>query len=442
MSGIDQRRPSIRAVASSRPEWRAGRRLAAVGLALVLVGCGGSGPASTSAPAASALTSSPTAPPPTEPPVAGSFADLPFSLDLPADWVFGTQQQVEANLRSLAQSNTADAKRIQALLAQVPPATSSFVAYEVGSKDSFTPNISCQTTDLGSITAADALNLGETQNSEAIAGMPGIVGKPVADRVVLPIGETVRIRWRTTALGADTTSIGYMFVAGPTVYTCVFTAATSAVAAHQPDWEAILGTFHAKGSAAASGTATSPTPSGCPATVPAPHEAPEIEALLPGIVQGRPLIRWSIRGECWLELAVSDPGARQQIVSSATTAANPNPVDPAQLVYGVAGRSDTKEDPPSFVFAAFRPQQNDEIDLAMALLFGGAGYKDFAAGVDLRNYQEQTIGGKQVYVGTPTMVDQSEHQRGRPYLYQTDTHMFVVVTDSDTWASEAITQLP
>ena len=40
------------------------------------------------------------------------------------------------------------------------------------------------------------------------------------------------------------------------------------------------------------------------------------------------------------------------------------------------------------------------------------------------------------------MLDQTEHIRGRPYLYQTDDAMYLVVTDDDKWALEAIKQLP
>jgi hypothetical protein len=46
------------------------------------------------------------------------------------------------------------------------------------------------------------------------------------------------------------------------------------------------------------------------------------------------------------------------------------------------------------------------------------------------------------FVGTPDMVTQSEHQRGRPWLYQTSSTMFVVITEDDALAEEAISQLP
>src|SRR5258705_4141404 len=38
-----------------------------------------------------------------------------------------------------------------------------------------------------------------------------------------------------------------------------------------------------------------------------PHQANEIEAVLPAVVAGRTLTRWSVRGRCWLELLISDP---------------------------------------------------------------------------------------------------------------------------------------
>jgi hypothetical protein len=427
-----QPREAPRPRRSSGPRWRACARAAAVGVALALAGCGGSEAVGTSTPVSPTPGASVVAAPTTMPPFAGSFAELPFTLDLPQGWIFGTQQQIEANLRSWGYGK---------LLAQVqedrPPITGGFVAYDIRGGDAVSANVSCNMLDRGITPPADALNLGETQNVEALGRLPGIVGRPSADRVLLPAGETVRIRWRNTSPATDTSSIGYMFVVGPTIYTCVFTAATSTVATQEPEWESILGTFQAKAPTAA-GPSPSTSASACPMGGP-PHQAPEIEAMLPGIVDGRALSRWSVRGECWLELVI-DPGARGEIISWATTPANPDPVDPLQLVYGVAGRSAPTE-PPYFVFAALRPPQ-DDANLPLLLLLGGAGYRDIEAGMDLRNYQERTISGKRVHVGTPTMINQDRHQRGRPYLYQTETHMFLVLTDNDAWATDAIAQLP
>ena len=55
---------------------------------------------------------------------------------------------------------------------------------------------------------------------------------------------------------------------------------------------------------------------------------------------------------------------------------------------------------------------------------------------------QKTIAAKQVYVGTLDMLTQDTHQRGRPFLYQNDQYMFVVVTDDDEWAADAIASSP
>ena len=46
------------------------------------------------------------------------------------------------------------------------------------------------------------------------------------------------------------------------------------------------------------------------------------------------------------------------------------------------------------------------------------------------------------YVGRPDMLRQSEHRRGSPYLYQTDAYMFLLITDDEAWAEDALQQMP
>jgi hypothetical protein len=188
----------------------------------------------------------------------------------------------------------------------------------------------------------------------------------------------------------------------------------------------------------------SPTAMACasPATNGLPHQASEIEAVLPTTVAARPMARWSVRGECWLELAYNNQADIAAFLAPFTTVANPHPNDPTQLVYGVDGRSNTKTDPPYFVYAAVRPQNEDEIALAVYLLTGLAGYHDPATASDLSLYKRQSVGGKQVYVGTLAMLTQDIHQRGVPYLFETDQWLFLVITDNATWAADAIRQLP
>ncbi len=165
--------------------------------------------------------------------------------------------------------------------------------------------------------------------------------------------------------------------------------------------------------------------------------------MLPSTVAGRQLAIWSVRGRCWLEmtLTLSDPDI-DALVAGTLSDGPTTPIEPDHLAYAVAGRSDVQDDPPYFVFGAARPEDENEIDMVRLLMFGGAGFPDLDQASDLRTYKEATIAGKHVWVGTPQMLRQSEHQRGRPYLYQTDEFMFLIITDDDEWAADAIGQLP
>jgi hypothetical protein len=45
-------------------------------------------------------------------------------------------------------------------------------------------------------------------------------------------------------------------------------------------------------------------------------------------------------------------------------------------------------------------------------------------------------------VGDASLLEQSEHQHGQPYFYETSHHLFVVITDERAWAEDALKQLP
>jgi YVTN family beta-propeller protein len=167
---------------------------------------------------------------------------------MPDGWVFGSDRGIFSELDQLADTNPDYARKLKAALDTFATPTSAFVAYEVASHDAFTPSISCTTLDRGSTPAAEVLTLGEKQNIEGVAQLPGVIGKPTSDRIALPIGDSVRVRWHWTAPGleGELSSIGYLYVSGPTVYTCVFSASTSTIATHEPEWEAILRTFRAE----------------------------------------------------------------------------------------------------------------------------------------------------------------------------------------------------
>jgi hypothetical protein len=173
------------------------------------------------------------------------------------------------------------------------------------------------------------------------------------------------------------------------------------------------------------------------------HQAPDFEALLPASVADRPLAKWSVRGRCWLKLATGRSASEiDELLAEFETAEDPRPVDVSGLTYAVAGRSDTKADPPYFVFAAERAKTDKEIGLALLLMFAGADFLAPVTAGDLRAYEERTIADKQIYVGTVEMLGQGEHQRGRPFLYQNDDYMFMIISADDAWATEAIAQLP
>ena len=175
----------------------------------------------------------------------------------------------------------------------------------------------------------------------------------------------------------------------------------------------------------------------------AQHQARELEALLPTRVGGRTLATWSVRGRCWLEMAYGEsPTDVDGLIADADEGDPSQNIDVARLAMAVAGRSDTKADPPYFVFGIERSPTNEEIELSLFLLFGGAGYVDPTQGADVSAYHEETMSGKQVHVGDKSMLSQTEHHTGKPYLYETDDQLFMVITDDRAWAEEALEQLP
>lgn len=158
------------------------------------------------------------------------------------------------------------------------------------------------------------------------------------------------------------------------------------------------------------------------------HDAPELEALLPAVVAGRPLFRWSVRGANYFshvgfltdeELAnlEGDLATEGYILDD--------------FSQGTAGR-DTSDDPPYFVivlhvrgFLARDLPRESNLDHPEAGDFG-----------------QVMIAGKQVWRGVPEMVTQTEHLRGTPYVYESGEYLFTIVTEDEAWAADALAQLP
>jgi hypothetical protein len=46
-----------------------------------------------------------------------------------------------------------------------------------------------------------------------------------------------------------------------------------------------------------------------------------------------------------------------------------------------------------------------------------------------------------VLVGETVAMDQTEHTRGRPYVWNSPTVLYLIVTDDEAWASEVLRAL-
>jgi len=165
-----------------------------------------------------------------------------------------------------------------------------------------------------------------------------------------------------------------------------------------------------------------------------PHQAPEVEAIVPAKVNGLPLTIWSVRGDAWLEVAglpaANIADLRQQVEKAGGSLDD--------CVHVIAGRTSVEDDPPYFIYVYRIP--DSAWDAVSNVVIRSAGWiADFVPD----DFETATLGGKEVFVGTDDMLEQSEHQRGRPYWYELDAEtLVIVVTDEEAWASDALRQLP
>jgi hypothetical protein len=124
-----------------------------------------------------------------------------------------------------------------------------------------------------------------------------------------------------------------------------------------------------------------------------PHDAPELEAVLPRSIQGRPIATWSMAGLSWPSYAADQPPHEaERLINEDVAAVGGNPINFDNLGIAIGGRTDTETDPPYFVWVAKRPVAEEEIELTMFLMFSGAGFVDPAGADDLDRYDKRTIG--------------------------------------------------
>jgi hypothetical protein len=131
-----------------------------------------------------------------------------------------------------------------------------------------------------------------------------------------------------------------------------------------------------------------------------PHEASDLEAIVPARIGGRDLIVWSIRGETMMDLLDADPAAADQLTTELVASGH----DLNDFAQVIAGRADTDRDPPYFVYAFEIPEGSSQTAELMAL--AAVGFSSVPKDVDL---ETRTVGGKKVLVGSSDMVRQDEH---------------------------------
>jgi hypothetical protein len=157
------------------------------------------------------------------------------------------------------------------------------------------------------------------------------------------------------------------------------------------------------------------------------HQLPDLEAMLPAAVGDRPLRRWSVRGADHFAGTRLTAEALEEL--EADLAADGLGIDDVGMA--VAGRSDAGKDPPYFVFAfRFRTIPADTLPPVI-----GVQHPEAAS------WTSTTLGRRDVKVGTEAMFEQTEHFRGRPYVYNVGDVRFVVTTDDEAWASDAVARL-
>jgi hypothetical protein len=165
------------------------------------------------------------------------------------------------------------------------------------------------------------------------------------------------------------------------------------------------------------------------------HAAAALEETLPQAIAGRPLVRWSVSGAEFWRAAGRKPNA------SALAELERLRIGPTDMQLAVAGRADTRRDPPFVIWAVkfgalTRALLRDPFlsQLTLAAMRADANRGD--------GLQQRQIADRQVLVGNRQMVNQNNYHRGVPYLYVADSAIYGVIAEDEPWAHEAIRALP
>ena len=178
---------------------------------------------------------------------------------------------------------------------------------------------------------------------------------------------------------------------------------------------------------------TAPPSSGTESNLPSacnplPHDAPDLEKVVPTVIAGRPLTIWSVHGERMVTCITGGTAADVADLAAALAAEGLGLNDISVVT---AGRTDVATDPPYFILAYnLVGHPGSEFPSTTAV-----DYPDAAA------FHEADIEGKHVLVGETAGMDQSQHVRGRPYVWNSPTIHYLIVTDDEAWAAEALRSL-
>lgn len=189
---------------------------------LLLAGCGvaTTSPVPMTTPTSTVMVAPPS---PSHEPEVGLFAGLPYTMKLPAGWFGGGPDTFADQLRAFESANP---ELVRTIKEMSPPVGDVFVAVSPNGRTTLSANTLAA--GAGWSSDAEILDESERQNLEGIASLPSTVGKPQVDRVTLPVGEAVRIKWtsRTTdpqdGSAVESLSVGYALTDGITILVMVF----------------------------------------------------------------------------------------------------------------------------------------------------------------------------------------------------------------------------
>ena len=206
-------------------------------LALALAGCGGNGGEPAAEPAAE-----------TEGTKRHTVAEHGFELLLPVDWrpISPSQALTEEELRTLREENPGIDRYVDAVMG--PDSPIAFFAFDPDPVDGFATNLNVVVLPVGDAVSLDDLAEAAVEELERLPTRTSEVGQ---DRVELPAGEAVRLRYRQTlnteSGEQELATTQYNLVASETSYILTFTTLPKELERLEPVFQAAAESFRTAG---------------------------------------------------------------------------------------------------------------------------------------------------------------------------------------------------